>query len=58
MGNGILNLALGCEKADEVSEETTLSMLSFTGLGITGILGNRNVETINDSHFPVCKTCL
>lgn len=27
MGNGFLNLALGCEKADEVSDEASFSML-------------------------------
>jgi hypothetical protein len=46
------------KKADEVSDEARLSRLEFMGLGTTGILGNCNVETINDSYFPVCKTCL
>lgn len=27
MGNGFLNLALGCKKADEVSDEASFSML-------------------------------
>lgn len=58
VGNGFFNLALQRKKADEVSDEASLSTLWFIGLGTTGLLGNCNAESINDSYFPVCKTRL
>lgn len=43
VGNGFLNLGLGCKSTDEVSNEASFSMLWFIGLGTMEIAGNCNV---------------